>query len=129
MALVTKTLGIEADAIAPDGSEVRLLATAGTGSMAHFRLKPGAVAVAVAHKTVEEIWFFVAGRGRMWRKSGDAEETVEVSPGVSLAIPVGASFQFRADGDEPLEAVGVTIPPWPGPDEAYPVEGPWEPTV
>ena len=129
MALVTKTLGIEADAIAPDGSEVRLLATAGTGSMAHFRLKPGAVAVAVAHKTVEELWFFVGGRGRMWLRQGDVETVVDAVPGVSLAIPVGASFQFRTDGDEPLEAVGVTIPPWPGSDEAYPVEGAWEPTV
>jgi len=129
MALVTKTLGIAADAIAPDGSEVRLLATADSGSMAHFRLKPGAVSLAVAHKTVEEIWYFVGGRGRMWRKFGDVEETVEVVPGLSLAIPVGASFQFRTDGDEPLEAVGVTIPPWPGPDEAYPVEGAWAPTI
>ena len=32
MTLVTRILGVEADAIAPDGSEVRLLATAGTGA-------------------------------------------------------------------------------------------------
>jgi mannose-6-phosphate isomerase-like protein (cupin superfamily) len=65
----------------------------------------------------------------MWLRLGDVETVVDAVPGDSLAIPVGASFQFRADGDEPLEAVGVTIPPWPGPDEAYPVEGIWEPTV
>jgi mannose-6-phosphate isomerase-like protein (cupin superfamily) len=28
-----------------------------------------------------------------------------------------------------LKAVGVSMPPWPGDDEAYPVEGPWEPKV
>jgi mannose-6-phosphate isomerase-like protein (cupin superfamily) len=97
--------------------------------MAHFRLPPGGVSIAVAHRTVEEVWYFVGGRGRMWLRLCDVETVVDAVPGVSLAIPVGASFQFRADGDEPLEAVGVTIPPWPGPDEAYPVEGIWEPTV
>ena len=47
----------------------------------------------------------------------------------SLDIPVGTRFQFRCDGDEPLEAVGVTIPPWPGPDEAFEVKGKWHPTA
>jgi hypothetical protein len=36
-----------------------------------------------------------------------------------------AHFQFRADGDGPLAAVGVTMPPWPGDHEAYHVPGPW----
>ncbi len=126
---VTRSLASEPDAMAPDGSEVRLLAASGRGSMAHFTLPPGAVSRAVAHRTVEEVWYFVAGHGRMWRRLGDVEETVEVFPGVSIAIAVGAHFQFRSDGDEPLEAVGVTMPPWPGPDEAYPVEGIWEATA
>jgi mannose-6-phosphate isomerase-like protein (cupin superfamily) len=115
------------DAIAPDGSEVRLLATGARGSMAHFHLPPGGVARAVRHGTVEELWYFVAGRGRMWRRDGDDEEVLEVHAGLSLDIPVGVSFQFRADGDVPLEAVGVTMPPWPGPEEAEFVDGPWEP--
>jgi mannose-6-phosphate isomerase-like protein (cupin superfamily) len=126
---VTRSLASEPDAMAPDGSEVRLLAASGRGSMAHFTLPPGAVSRAVAHRTVEEVWYFVAGRGRMWRRLGDVEETVEVFPGVSIAIAVGARFQFRSDGDEPLEAVGVTMPPWPGPDEAYPVDGIWAATA
>jgi mannose-6-phosphate isomerase-like protein (cupin superfamily) len=126
---VTRRLAPEPDAMAPDGSEVRLLAASGRGSMAHFTLPPGAVSRAVAHRTVEEVWYFVAGHGRMWRRLGDVEETIEVSPGVSIAIAVGTRFQFRSDGDEPLEAVGVTMPPWPGPDEAYPVEGIWEATA
>lgn len=112
--------------MAPDGSEVRLLATGARGSMAHFRLPPGGVARAVRHRSVEELWYFVAGRGRMWRKAGDREEVLEVHAGLSLDIPVGVSFQFRADGDAPLEAVGVTMPPWPGAEEAEFVEGPWE---
>lgn len=124
-----RRLGDKPDAIAPDGSEVRLLATLGRGSMAHFRLPPGAVSRAVRHVIVEELWFFVSGRGRMWRKDETGESVVEVHPGVSIDIPVGAAFQFRADGEVPLEAVGVTMPPWPGPDEAVFVDGPWPATA
>jgi mannose-6-phosphate isomerase-like protein (cupin superfamily) len=127
MLLATHRLPEAFDAVAPDGSEVRILSATGRGSMAHFRLPPGAVSQAVAHRTVEEIWYIVAGRGRMWRKVGEQELVVDLSAGTSIAIPVGAHFQFRADGGEPLDAVGVTMPPWPGEEEAYAVEGPWRP--
>ena len=53
--------------ISPDGSEVRLLGSLPRGSMAVFRLTPKTVSKAVAHRTVEEIWYFIAGSGRMWR--------------------------------------------------------------
>jgi len=127
--LTTRQLSPTPDTIAPDGSEVRLLAAVPRGSMAHFTLPPGAVTRAVAHHTVEEVWFFVGGRGRMWRRLGGEEITVDVFPGVSIAIPTGAAFQFRADGDAALEIVGVTMPPWPGDGEAYPVEGIWPATI
>ena len=125
----TRKISAAPDAIAPDGSEVRLLGSSTRGSMAAFRLPAGAVSKAVAHRTVEEIWYFAAGRGRMWLRLGEREEITEVAPGVSIAIPTGTHFQFRCDGGEPLEAVAVTMPPWPGDEEAYPVAGKWEPTV
>jgi mannose-6-phosphate isomerase-like protein (cupin superfamily) len=128
-ALAARALGAAADVIAPDGCEVRIMAATGRGSMAHFTLGPGAVARAVAHRTVEEVWYFLSGRGRMWRRLGQQEETVEVAPGVSLAIPLGTRFQLRNDGDQPLAAVAVTMPPWPGADEAYFVDGPWPASV
>jgi mannose-6-phosphate isomerase-like protein (cupin superfamily) len=125
----TTVLGLKPDAVAPDGSEVRLLSQTSRGSMAHFALPPNGVSKAVAHKTIEEIWYFVRGRGRMWRRLGSAEEITEVMPGVSISIPTGTQFQFRSDSNEPLEAVGVTMPPWPGVDEAVVIEGVWEPTA
>jgi mannose-6-phosphate isomerase-like protein (cupin superfamily) len=125
----TKMLALEADVIAPDGCEVRLLAQTTRGSMAHFTLGAGQVSRAVAHRTVEEIWYFLSGRGRMWRRQGTWQETVEVTAGVSLSIPLGAHFQLRNDGVEPLAAVAVTMPPWPGDDEAYFVEGKWPASV
>jgi mannose-6-phosphate isomerase-like protein (cupin superfamily) len=113
------------DAVAPDGSDVRILLALSAGSMAHFELAPGRTSVAVAHRTVEEIWYFLGGRGEMWRRQGDREEVVTVEAGVCVTIPLGTAFQFRCLGDQPLSAVAVTMPPWPGAEEAYAVVGRW----
>ncbi len=129
MSFETKQLSSTPDAMAPDGSEVRLLCRTERGSMAQFKLPPKLISRAVAHRTVEEVWYFVSGRGRMWRRLDSQDEVTEVGPGTSIAILAGTHFQFRADGDEPLVAVGVTMPPWPGEAEAYAVEGCWQPTV
>ena len=125
----TKTLSAKPDATAPDGSLVRLLPVLAGGSMAHFELPAGAVAQAVAHRTVEEIWYIVSGSGELWRRQ-EAEERVEpLTPGVAVTIPLGTAFQFRAGTSAPLVFVAMTMPPWPGMDEAFPVEGRWTPTV
>ena len=128
-AFATKVISKTPDTTAPDGSEVRLLSASPRGSMAAFRLAPGAVSKAIAHRTVEEIWYFTAGHGRIWRRLGEHEEITDVGQGVSITIPTGVHFQFRCDGGEPLEAVAVTMPPWPGDREAYAVQGKWERTV
>ena len=57
----TKALGDRPDAVAPDGTAVRLLLALAGGSFAHFELPAGAVSHAVAHRSVEEIWYFVSG--------------------------------------------------------------------
>jgi mannose-6-phosphate isomerase-like protein (cupin superfamily) len=125
----TKRLAEKIDAVAPDGSAVRLLLAVGGGGMAHFELGAGETSVAVEHRTVEEIWYFLRGSGEMWRRRGDLEEVVSVGPDVCVTIPVGTRFQFRAFAPEPLCAIGVTMPPWPGAGEATIVEGPWAPSV
>ncbi|MEA2534854.1 MAG: hypothetical protein QOJ93_2665, partial [Actinomycetota bacterium] len=75
--------------------------------------------------TIEEVWYFLHGEGEMWRRSGEAEEICRVGRGVFLTIPTGTAFQFRCVGEEPLRFAIATMPPWPGPDEAVPAEGPW----
>ncbi len=97
----TRLLPAQPDTIAPDGSNVRILLALSGGSMAHFELLPGCVSTAVAHRTVEEIWFVLGGGGEMWRKHGDREEIVPLSPGISLTVPLGTAFQFRSTGLEP----------------------------
>jgi mannose-6-phosphate isomerase-like protein (cupin superfamily) len=116
-------------ASAPDGTDVRLLGALPGGSMAHFTLAPGKTSLAVAHRTVDEVWLFLAGRGEMWRRQDGREEIEPVAAGVSVTVPLGTAFQFRAFEGEPLVFVAITMPPWPGADEAFAVEGAWEPTV
>lgn len=125
----TKRLPVEPDAMAPDGSDVRVLLGLQGGGMAHFALPPGHISTAIRHKTVEEIWFFLGGRGQMWRRTEGHEETVALEAGVCLTLPLGTHFQFRSFGDEPLAAIGVTMPPWPGEGEAIVVPGKWTPTL
>jgi mannose-6-phosphate isomerase-like protein (cupin superfamily) len=117
------------DVVAPDGFDVRVLLQVRGGGLAHFELAAGQTSVAVRHRSVEEIWYFLSGTGEMWRKSGDDQEVVPVLAAVCITIPLGTSFQFRAIGDEPLAAIGATMPPWPGAGEAEIVSGPWQPTV
>jgi mannose-6-phosphate isomerase-like protein (cupin superfamily) len=126
----TKILPATRDAVAPDGSDVRILLATTRGSLAHFELKAGETSVAVRHRTVEEIWYFLRGRGEMWRELEGQEQTVAVTPGVCITIPKGTAFQFRAAKHaEPLAAIGVTMPPWPGAGEAEIVDGAWKSTL
>jgi mannose-6-phosphate isomerase-like protein (cupin superfamily) len=129
MHFATKTLPPARDTVAPDGSEVRFLLGLAGGGMAHFELGPNQVSRAVTHRSVEEIWFCLSGRGQMWRRQGGQATIVDVYAGVCLTLPLGTHFQFRSFGDEPLAAIAITMPPWPGNDEAIVIEGAWPSTV
>ncbi|HEX3573120.1 MAG TPA: cupin domain-containing protein [Rhodopila sp.] len=125
----TRILPPAPDVLAPDGSEVRILLSLTGGSMAHFELPPGQTTRAVRHRTVEEIWYILSGQGEMWRSINTSQEVIALSAGLSLTIPLGVSFQFRSFGTEPLTVVAITMPPWPGEDEAEFVPGRWQETV
>jgi mannose-6-phosphate isomerase-like protein (cupin superfamily) len=118
----TTTLHADFDVLAPDGSQVRILLAMAGGSMAHFRLPPGQVSHPVRHRTVEEIWYVLSGAGQMWRSDVGVHP---IEPGVCLTIPLGVAFQFRALGTDALTALAITMPPWPGNDEAEFVDGIW----
>jgi len=122
-------LSREPDVVATDGSDVRILPSLSGGALAHFTLAPGQTSRAVTHRTVEEIWCFLSGRGEMWLKQEGREEVVPVEAGVCVTIPLGTHFQYRCLGNEPLAALAATMPPWPGDGEAVVVTGRWAPTV
>ena len=120
-----KKLPIEYDYLAPDGSEIRLLVNGEKGSLAHCTLPAGATSAAIAHGTVEEIWYFLEGYGEVWRGGLNRNKPIEVYTGVSLIIPTSTPFQFRSSGGGPLKFIITTIPPWPGAQEARPERGIW----
>ena len=134
-------LGRRSDGVilAPDGSEVRLLLTdehaATRCSVVEVSIGQGAVSRAVRHRTVEEAWYVIEGAGEVWRcppgESIERTPPVAVAAGDALSIPTGWAFQFRAGEDVGLRFVCVTMPPWPGMDEAIEMEkgGPWPPTL
>ena len=111
--------------VAPDGSRIRELVAVAGGSMVHCTLPKGAVSRAVVHATVDEAWYFLAGEGQVWRMRDGAESVVDVEAGVALTIECRTRFQFRNTGDEDLRFVIVTMPPWPGAQEARRVKDHW----
>jgi len=125
----TQWLQAKADYPAPDGSEIRELLhlEKKRGNMAHCVLRPYQASAAHVHRTVGEIWYCLQGLGQVWRKQPDGEHTtVDVGTGRILTIEAGTHFQFRNTGAEPITFIIASIPSWPGPDEAEPVEGCWE---
>jgi len=125
--LLPRRASREPDTIAPDGSEIRLLADRAQGatraSLCEVRLGAGAVTRPISHRSVEEIWYVLEGRGQVWRSApGAPGDTIDVGPGDAIVIPTGWRFQFRAAGDDELRFLCYTSPPWPGPEEAEPVK-------
>ena len=112
------------DAIAPDGSEIyHLVGDAERASLVEVRLPAGRTSKPVRHRSVEEIWYFLAGEGRVWRQPPAGEPSVHrVGPGSALTIPTGWAFQFQADAAADLRFLCYTAPPWPGDEEAQAAE-------
>lgn len=119
------------DAItAPDGSQIRLVLHSEHGahacSIVEVSIGPGSVSRPVRHRAVEEAWYIIAGTGRVWRCPPNTDpgscSPVAVTPGDAVVIPVGWAFQFSADLHEELRFLCITMPPWPGAEEAIDVE-------
>lgn len=121
-----KSLPNHYDGLAPDTSEIRLLPEFESGGLAHCVLGVGKTSLAVKHKTVSEIWYCLAGKGEIWQSNENGAEVKAFTASDSFTIPLGNSFQFRNVGDEKLMILIVTMPKWPGPDEAIKVDGIWK---
>ncbi len=94
-----------------DGSEIReLLAYRNSGirnqSLAEARLQPGGATAPHFHPQAEEIYYLLAGRGRMQIEA----EICEVGPGDAIAIPPGLRHQITAIGEETLRFLCCCAP-------------------
>ena len=118
------------DYISPDGAEIRLVLRPEVEGVAYHSVseamfRPGQVSRAMRHRSVEESWYVLDGEAEVWRQPADGgtASIVRLGPGEALNIPPGFGFQVRALGALPLRMLCSTAPPWPGPDEALPVDG------
>ena len=120
------------DYVSPDGAEIRLVLRPEVEgvqfhSVCEAVFRPGQVSRAVRHRAVEESWYVLEGEAEVWRLppgTPSAHAVVQrLGVGEALNIPPGFSFQVRSAGRGRLRMLCSTAPPWPGPDEATPVEG------
>jgi mannose-6-phosphate isomerase-like protein (cupin superfamily) len=125
----TRPMPERPEARSPAGAEIRYLMGGTTGDMIHSTVPPGQVNRATVHSTVSEFWFVLGGRGSIWRRDQAGEQVVDLTPGVSIDIPVGTAFQYRAADNAELTFICVTMPPWRGDIEATHLDGPWTPNA
>ena len=122
----TKCLPEAYDCLAPDGSQIRILAATENREFRALhapcgRGVPGRGASLGRRDLVLHpgTWTGLAQTGRSGagrrRLTGNQSEHSRREP----------AFQFRSLADEPLEFLLTTMPPWPGDDEAYRVEDYW----
>ena len=117
------------DARSPAGADIQFIMDGATGNMIHSTVPPRQINRATVHATVSEFWFVLEGAGEIWRKDAHDERVTRLEAGVSIDIPVGTAFQYRNIGDVDLKFICITMPPWPGDQEASHLGGAWEPTI
>ena len=81
----TRNLAQAAAEVAPDGLQIHRLLPLRGGGRAHCTLHAGETSRAMRHRSVEEIWFVLQGRGQLWRKRGAAKQVVMVEHPACLA--------------------------------------------
>jgi mannose-6-phosphate isomerase-like protein (cupin superfamily) len=90
-----------------DGSEIRELARMDNQTLAEATVPPATETFAHFH-SFEEIYYFIAGRGRMRLN----DEVADVRAGDCVAIPPGAAHKLWAGPDEPLVLLCGCAPPF-----------------
>jgi mannose-6-phosphate isomerase-like protein (cupin superfamily) len=99
--------------ITADGSSIRELAGIPSGnainqSLAEATVPPGGETVEHFHRTSEEIYYFVAGAGRM--RLGEVED--DVRAGDTVVIAPGLRHKLFNPGAEPLVLLCCCAPPY-----------------
>ena len=106
------------DAKSPAGADIRFIMDGPTGNMIHSTVPVGQTNRATRHRTVHEFWHVLSGHGQIWRSNDSSQGVVDLEAGVSIDIPAGTAFQYRNTGESVLQFICISMPPWPGDDEA-----------
>jgi len=99
-AFTTKDTSTIREILAPRNSCIR------RQSLAEATVLPGAATLAHCHPGTEEIYYVLAGEGRM--RVGAEERNV--GAGDAIAIPPGEPHQIRCTGAEPLVFLCCCVP-------------------
>lgn len=99
--------------VTADGSAIRELAgpswtAARAQSLAEATVEPGAATAEHYHPRSEELYYFVAGEGRM--RLGQAEAAVVA--GDCVVIPPGTVHKLFNEGSQPLVLLCCCAPPY-----------------
>ncbi|MFE7837066.1 cupin domain-containing protein [Streptomyces sp. NPDC057474] len=89
---------VAAEYTTPDGSLVRPLGVRPEAANA-VRTYAESSFTGHVHRGVQEIWYVVSGSGELWRSLHGKDDRTDLEPGVCVTIPVGTSFQSRAESD------------------------------
>ena len=100
----------ERTVVAPDGSDVRVLLGLAGGGMAEFELAAGLVSAAITHRTVEEIWYVLTGRGEMWRRQDSREEVVALGPASASRFRGAPTFSSERSATPRCESSASRCP-------------------
>jgi hypothetical protein len=87
-------------AAAPDGTAICTIQLP-DGRLSHFEFAPGNISYALMHKSIEEKWYLLRERDKMWRTHESHEDIVPVEAGVCIARPLDTQFpddEARTDG-------------------------------
>jgi mannose-6-phosphate isomerase-like protein (cupin superfamily) len=125
----TTRLSGKPDAMSPAGAEICFLMDGEGGNMIHSSVPPRQINKATVHKTVSEFLYILKGEGEIWRDNWEESSVTTLVPKTTIDIPVGTSFQYRNIGDSGLKFICISMPPWPGDEEATYIEGVWEQTI
>jgi mannose-6-phosphate isomerase-like protein (cupin superfamily) len=117
------------DTNSPAGASVRLLVGNEKGGMIHSTVPPFQINRAVVHSTVDEFWYVLRGFGEIWQDDGKNSIVTPLVSGVSIELLKGTRFQYRNVANEELAFICVTVPAWPGDNEAQFVDGIWKANV
>ena len=116
------------DARSPAGAEIRYLIEGEAGGMIHSTVPAGQVNRAAVHATVERVLGCLTGQGQLWRGDRTGEDDIAEGRGFHRH-PSRDRTPVSLRRTDPLLFLCITMPPWPGDQEATIIEGPWTPTA
>jgi mannose-6-phosphate isomerase-like protein (cupin superfamily) len=97
----------ETEALDCPYGNVRRVVTGGVGGVANVHVVRVTRGKPHFHRGYDEVYFVLAGRGRM--RLGESE--LELRVGAVAVVPAGTVHSLEAGGDDPLEFVIFGVPP------------------